>query len=358
MQLTAAGRVWANLVIACTLAVGVLALTASGAQAAPAALTNHPISGIESAISCLTAARCVAVGFGARGAKNHADVVALVNGKQGHISVVAASQQLYSVSCPSSAGCWALGPQNSGANLVFVQIGPTGKVTKTTEVSDPSGASIARLSCVSMTSCAVLTNNIFVTPAAIEIGTWTGTQLTLHKVAGLQGSTATVGEGISCWQTSCLAVGYYELSGGKPTGFLLTMNRGQPGPQHFASGDFFFGVSCVSSAKCYAAGFLGHASGIVVTVANGIAGHTQHEAADPFGIECVGRTCRSSGEELRGLSFYGVIVTLSNGSNRGRPVVDKAIGGFDGPNAVAKRGTGFAAVGPAAKGGGSVVAIG
>ena len=358
MQLTAVGRVSAKVGIACTLAAGALALSASGAQAAPAVLTDHSISGIEGAISCMTASECVAVGFGARGAKNHADVVALVNGQQGHISVVAASAQLYSVSCPSSDGCWALGPQGSGANLVFAQIGPTGKVTKTTQVPDPFGSSIARISCVSMTSCAVLTNDIFVSPAAIEIGTWTGTQLTLHKVAGKRGSTATIGEGISCWKTTCLAVGYYELSGGKSTGFLLTMNRGKPGEQHFASSDFFFGVSCVSSSKCYAAGVLGGAAGIVVTVTNGVAGHTQHETADPFGIECVGGTCRSSGEELRGPTFYGVIVTLSNGTNKGRPVVDKAIGGFDGPNTIAMRGNGFAAVGPAAKGGGSVVAIG
>ena len=340
------------------LAAGGLVLSVSGAQAAPAVLTNHPISGTEGAISCMTASRCVAVGFGARGAKNHGDVVALVNGKQDHISVVAASPQLYSVSCPSSTGCWALGPQNGGANLVFVEIGRSGKVTKTMKVSDPFGASIARISCVSMTSCAVLTNNILLTPAAIEIGTWTGTQLTLHKVAGKHGSTATIGEGISCWQTSCLAVGYYELSGGRSTGFLLTMNGGKPGKQHFASSDFFFGVSCVSSSTCYAAGFLGDAAGIVVTVINGVAGHAQHETADPFGIECVGTTCRSSGEELRGLTFYGVIVTLSNGTNTGTPVVDKAIGGFDGPNTIAMRGNGFAAVGPAAKGGGSVVAIG
>jgi hypothetical protein len=356
MQLRAVGHVSATVGVACVLAAGALALSASRAQAAPAALTNHPISGIEGAISCMSASRCVAVGFGARGA--HADVVALVNGKQGHVSVVAASPDLYSVSCPSSAGCWALGPQNSGANLVFVQIGPSGKVTRTMAVSDPFGASIARISCVSMKSCAVLTNNIFVTPAAIEIGTWTGTQLTLRKVAGKQGSTATIGEGISCWKTSCLAVGYYELGDGNSTGFLLTMNRGKPGKQHFASGDFFFGVSCVSSAKCYVAGFFGPAAGIVVTVTNGVAGHTQHETADPFGIECVGRTCRSSGEELGGLTFHGVITTLFNGANKGRPVVDKAIGGFDGPDTIAMRGNGFAAVGPAAKGGGSVVATG
>src|SRR5260370_28015125 len=72
--------------------------------------------------------------------------------------------------------------------------------------------------------------------------------------------------------------------------------------------------------------------GIVVTVTNGVAGHSQRETTDPFGIECVGRTCRSSGEKLVGPTFYAVIVTLSNGTNKGTPVVDKAIGGSQRPH--------------------------
>ncbi len=358
MLLRGVGRVAAKVGTACILAGGAFALSATGAQAAPAALANHSISGISGAISCMTASRCVAVGYGASGAHNHGDVVALTGGKQGHISVVAASQQLYSVSCPSSAGCWAIGPQNGGANLVLVRIGPTGRVTKALKVTEPIGASIGRISCASMSSCGVLGNNIFVSPAAIEIGIWNGSKLIVHKVAGAAGSSQTIDEGISCWKATCLAVGYYDLKFPKTAGFLLTMSRGKPGKQHLVGNDFFYGASCVSASRCYTAGFAGHAAGIVVTVTHGVATHTQKEAADMFGIECVGSSCRASGEELGGSSYYGVIVTLSNGKNTGTPLVDMAVAGFDGPNTIAKRGNGFAAIGPTVKGGGSEVVTG
>ncbi|MGO8961882.1 MAG: hypothetical protein ACLQFR_31605 [Streptosporangiaceae bacterium] len=354
MQLTGVGRLTARVGTACILAGGALALCATGAQAAAAALTNHQISGISGAISCLTASRCVVVGYGARGAQSHGDVVALTNGKQGRISVVPASEHLDSVSCPARAGCWAVGPQNSGANLVFVKIGPTGKVAKALKISEPAGVSIGQISCVSMTSCAVVGNNIFVTPNPIEIGTWTGKKLTLHKVAGVHGSTTTIVEGISCWQASCLAVGYYDLKPPNSTGFLLPMTNGKPGKQHTVGNDLFYGVSCVSSSRCYADGFFAHGAGLVVTVTHGVATHTQMESAVVTGIECVGGNCRAAGEELGGSSYYGVIVTLSSGANKGSPVVDKAVAGFDGPDTIAKRGNGFAAVGPAQKGGSEV----
>ncbi len=355
MLLRRLGRVAATVGTACTLAGGALALSVTGAQAASAALTNHPISGNENAIACMTASRCVAVGSGARGSNGHGDVVALTGGRPGHISAVAASQTLESVSCPSSAGCWAIGLQNGGANLVLVRIGAAGRVAAVLKVSEPSGVSISSISCASMTSCGVLGNNIFVIPNAIEIGTWNGKKLTVHKVAGKRGSTGTVVGGISCWKASCLAVGYYSLTSPNPAGFLLPMSHGKPGKQHLVRNDFFYGVSCVSASRCYTAGSAGQAAGIVVTVNRGLAGHVQTETADFSGIECAGVTCRASGAAAGG---HGVIVRLSSGKNAGPPVADTSVDGFNGPYTIAKRGGGFAAIGPAARGGGSEVAVG
>ena len=345
MLLRRVGRFAAKVGTACILAGGAFALSATGAQAAPAALTNHPVSGTSSAISCMTASRCVAVGYGARGAHGHGDVVALTGGKQGRISVVAASVHLDSVSCPSSAGCWAVGLQNGGANLVFARIGAAGRVAGVAKVAVPFGVQISTISCVSMTSCGVLGDNNLMSPAPIEIGTWSGKRLTLHKVAGAHGSTATNSEGIACKQAACLAVGYY-LKSPKISGFLLTMNHGKPGKQHLVSNDYLYGVSCVSPAKCYAAGVVAQAAGVVVTVTHGLATHAQMETADVSGIECAGATCRASGEEPGGSSYYGVIVTLSNGINTGMRSVDTGVAGFNGPNTIARRGGGFAAIGP------------
>ncbi len=355
MRLRGIVRLTARVGTACLLAGGAVALSATGAaQAAATSVSNHKISGIEGAISCLTASRCVAVGYGA----HHGQVVTLTNGRQSRVTTVASSESLYAVSCPSSAGCWAIGPQNGGANLVLVRIGSTGKVTRALKVNEPFGASIGRISCASMSSCGVVGNNIFVTPAAIEIGTWNGAKLSVHKVAGAKGSTDTIVEGIACKKASCLAVGYYDLKFPKTAGFLLTMTHGKTGKQHLVGNDFFYGASCVSASKCYTAGFAGHAAGIVVTVKNGVATHTQTESADVTGIECVGGLCRAAGEELGGSTYYGVIVTLANGTNKGTPVVDTAVGGFDGPNTIASRGSGFAAIGPAQSGTATEVATG
>jgi hypothetical protein len=354
MQLRGAGRLAAKVGAACVLAGGALALSATGVQAAPAAVANHPISGISAAISCMTASRCVVVGYGASGAHGHGDVIALTKGKQGHISAVASSERLDSVSCPSSAGCWALGPQNGGTNLVLVRIGPTGNVVKALKVSEPSGASIGAISCSSMTSCAVLGNIFAGSTLQIEIGTWAGLKLVVHTVKGPRGVTDTIPEGISCWKTSCLAVGYYDLAIPNSTGFLLTMHNGTTGAVHTVSNRFFYGVSCVTLSRCYAAGFFAHAAGFVVTVNHGVVTHTQAESADVTGIECAGGNCHASGRELGGSSYWGVIVPLSNGTNAGPPLVDKSVAGFFGASTIATRGNGFAAVGPAPKSGSEV----
>jgi len=339
--------------ISCTLAGSALALSATGSAQA-AALSNNKISGIDVAISCMTASRCVAVGDGA----HHGQVVALTNGKQTRVSTVGAAEHLYSVSCPASAGCWAVGPQNTGANVVLVKIGSTGKVTKSIKVTVPAGASLTRIACVSMSSCELVGTNIFFTPFALEIASWNGKKLSVHRLAGLKGSTDATLEGVSCWRASCDAVGYYFHNVSKITGFILTISRGKAGKVHTANNDSFYGVSCVSSSKCYTAGFVSGAAGVVVTLTNGVAGHAQAESADVSGIECAGATCRASGLELGGALYYGVIVTLSNGVAKGSPVVDMAINGFDGPQTIAKRGDGFAAVGPQQKGTGSEVATG
>ena len=90
---------------------------------------------------------------------------------------------------------------------------------------------------------------------------------------------------------------------------------------------------------------------------HGLATHAQMETADVSGIECAGATCRASGEEPGGSGDYGVVVTLNNGINTGTQLVDRGVAGFNGPNTIARRGGGFAAIGPNSKGG-SEVAVG
>jgi hypothetical protein len=336
------------------LGAGVLALSATGAaQAAPAAIANHKVAGTQSAISCLTATRCVAAGEAPHG---HGDVVSVDNGRPGPITIVRSAAQIYAVSCPSSAGCWALGVQNSGAHAVLVKIESTGKVSKSLTVTVPAGVGIVGISCVSMTSCEVAGGN----GHTLEVGTWNGSKLHLYSAKGPRGSSLPSLYAVSCWHATCAAVGYANDANGTYTGLILITSRGKPVKLHTAKNDNLYGVWCASAKRCYAVGYLsrGLNPGIVLTLNYGAVAHTQQtQPAEVFGIECDGPTCRASGRENGGNPYLGVIVTLVNGTTTGTQT-DKAIDGFDEGDFIARRGNGFAAVGPQQKGNGSLVATG
>jgi hypothetical protein len=329
--------------------------TASGAAAV--AVSNHQISGNEAAISCLRPSRCVAVGYG----RHHGQVVVLINGKQVRLSYVAAGK-LFAVSCPSREGCWAIGAGKGGANLVQlgstgrVWLGSIGKVIRQVAVKLPAGVTLSQISCVSMTSCEMAGQNNSTPTGAIDVASWNGRKLHLTGFAPF-GSYTSMG-GISCWQTTCVAVGNVGEGSALSTGVTVTVKRGRPGPLQMTNmnNDLFAAVSCVSSSTCYAAGSNG--DGIVVTLTNGIPVHKQDFPWFMFGIECAGATCRAAGDDFAHPLNNGVIVTLTNGVATGSPVVDHAVSGFLSPGGMARRGNGFAAIGGARTVGSSVVATG
>jgi len=353
MQPRRAGRLTAQIGIACLSAGLALTLSASPAQAA--ALTNHKITGIENAISCLTPSLCVAVGYANNGEEG--EVVTLVNGKQSRSASIGLGG-LHSVSCPSRAGCWAVGPGVSDAGLVVTEIGSTGKVTKSV-LEKASGANLlSEISCASLTSCELVGTDVLVNPSTPEIASWNGKKLSLHHVAGVSGATTNTLNDISCWHASCEAVGTYSYGAAQFAGFVLTVTNGKPGKIHTISDDTLRGVSCVSASKCYAAGDSVVAEGLLLTVTNGVPGSVHSETANMYGIECAGATCRASGEQSGSGGYDGVVVTLKNGSPTGAPVVDTAVDGFSAADSIAERGAGFAAVGGPRSGLGSEVAVG
>ena len=348
MQRSGVGRLTARVGTACLLAAGALALSAPGAQAA-GGLTNHKISGYDNAISCMTASRCVAVGA----SNNRGLVVSLDNGKQSHATPVAA-QDLDSVSCPSAAGCWAVGLGLNDSGLVLVKIGPTGQVAKQIKETAPYANLLNWISCAGISSCEVVGTDVVATPSAPEIASWNGKKLTIHRLAAPKGSTSSDVAGVSCWRTTCYVVGSYTYGDDELAATVLTVTNGKPGKVHTLAGDGLVGVSCVSASTCYAAGHAELAEGVLFTVTNGVPGHVHSESADMYGIECAGATCHSSGTGSSG----AVLVTLRNGVPAGAPVADPAIDGFSGTDSIAQCGTGFAAVGPATAGIGSDVTIG
>ena len=101
-----------------------------------AGLTNYQISGTERAVGCLTAVRCVAVGSGVRDGRAGGQVVEVVGGKQERVTPARFSQALYAVSCPSRAGCLAMGTRKGSPSQLMVQIGAAG----TGDQGDPGEA--------------------------------------------------------------------------------------------------------------------------------------------------------------------------------------------------------------------------
>jgi len=359
-----AGRAVARLAAAVVLAGSALALSATGSaqaavaghQQAAAKVKNYKLSGLQFYLSCMTATRCVAIGDSGSG---HGTVLPISNGKQGHLTTVTASLGLYAISCPSSAGCWAIGT-DAGRAPLLLKISPTGLVAQTITPSVPPHVVLDAISCVSMTVCGVAGSYQVrpSTPGSIEIGSWNGTKLSLHRVANPKGTQTAIYK-ISCYRSYCEAVGYANSGTSAVSGLVLTTSGGKPGKVRLTKNDAFDAVSCVSTSRCYADGNRRGGGGVIVTVTKGVASHPQTTGStDLFGIACHGTFCTASGEVQppKGSRFVGALITVSSGKIKGSELRVRASAGF---NDVATRGSGkgFAAIGPAPKSG-SVLTVG
>jgi hypothetical protein len=322
-------------------AVAAVLVTGAGptanAAGAGAAVSDHLISGSEDSISCLTMARCVAVGVGSRDAQ----VVALDNGRQTQVTVLPWRAPLTSVSCPSKAGCWAIGMRSSAVELV--KIGPTGKVVSTTKVAVPAGDALTRIWCRTMTDCEIYgTNGQYFYQSDVFFSPWNGKKWRLDAFAGV------VGSGFSCWQTTCVIVGFEQFTSSTGAAVAWTFHNGVAGAQNFKGlMTRFSSVSCVSASTCYALGS-SHSAGVEVTITNGVPSATNNPVpglGSP--LACVRATC---------WMIYGSqIVTLRGGLATGAQLTDTEAAGFDG---ISVHGNGFIAVGASTKRGESDVLVG
>jgi hypothetical protein len=301
----------------------------AGRATATAAVSNHLISGTETSISCLTMARCVAVGAGPRGGQ----VVSLYDGRQAGVAVLRYRAALTSVSCPSKAGCWAIGPLSGHAKGVvvgelLVQIGPTGKVVRTITVTVPAGNVLTQIWCRSMTACQIRGVNDTGDFPALLFSPWNGKKWRLDSFGfGDEGSG--IG-GFSCWRAICMVVGWSYFNSVNEEAFAWTFRNGVAGAVNYkgppstslAPGHQteLLAVSCVSTSTCYSAGF-SPAGAIAVTISKGVPSATNNPM--PFvarAIACVRVTCwATSGKE---------IMTLRGGKVTGTPLTDVVVSKF------------------------------
>lgn len=294
----------------------VLTAAAVGAGSAQAGgLKSHRVSGIQIAISCLSPRLCVSVGYNAH---SIGDVIALHNGVPGHAMTVHGTQSIESVSCAGASGCVAVGRTSNDVGVQMVTIGKGGKVTKSVRVKLPSGVTIGRVDCVKIRSCEVVGTQFFTHPMAIEVGSWNGKKLTLHRLAGVHGSSSLSIQSVACHGSSCIAVGSVDVHVGQIVGVIVPIHHGHPSPLHKAKGDALYSASCPGAKRCYAVGF-DSKGGVILTLHGASVTSTAAVTPDLSGIACHGSACTAVGQTLPPppaappSSFYGTITRLSAG---------------------------------------------
>ena len=180
----------------------------------------------------------------------------------------------------------------------------------------PAGAALFRLSCVSLRSCTLAGNNLLTTPNGTEIATWNGARLTFHRLAGLAKTSDTVIEGISCVSSTCDVVGYFSR-GATNVGLSETDHGGRTFALHTVAADSLYGVSCISSSRCFADGF-NPSGGVFVSLTNGaLATSTPTHGVDLFGLVCTAAACVADGQENAqppSTDFtWGAVLSVTNG---------------------------------------------
>jgi hypothetical protein len=210
----------------------------------------NPVGSVLSAVSCATAASCVAVGL--TGSPFFGPDSVLAEGWDGHSWTVlpaaippgATTSKLFSVSCAGSSSCMAVGgfqvPHHTPAGLAESWNGTTWKVTKR-----PGTFAAGAVSCPALKSC-------------VDIGGtlaefWNGS--TWRTLRTLRFDSFS---GISCTRrTRCMAVGGYVSPSGRSLTLAERWNgsrwlvRRSPTPARLHS---LSDVSCVGSAFCLAVG--------------------------------------------------------------------------------------------------------
>ncbi len=310
-----------------------------------ATLSNHQISGTETGIACMTAARCVAVGYG----PHSGQVVSLDNGKQVRVTALALKAHLTSVSCAGKAGCWAVGPRPGG--VVLVKIGPAGNVISEVRQTVPGKkVESTEISCASISSCEIFATLNIGTATAVQplyLASWNGTKWSLRTFGGY-GDAPSYVNGFACWLPTCVVLGSADSGSVYYGPFAWIFNNGNAGT-FVGDADntaHFYADSCVSLTTCWVVG-ISHGAGIVVTLKDGVLGPYEAEPDVMTGVECEFSKCEAVGGDI--------LLTVSHGVVTGAPVTDTATTGF---TDISYRGTGFAAVGGAHKSGYSEVVTG
>ena len=305
-------------------------------------MTETCVGGIPTDIACMTATACVAAGYNSHSV---GDVIALRHGAPTHVSVIAGTQAVYSVSCPSSAGCIGLVRTGNDIGTELAVINAAGVVTRVLRYSTPAGTNLGHLSCVALTRCVLAGGNLFSTPPSIEVAWWNGASLSFHRVGVPGKPTSTIVTDVACIATTCDVVGYLSRLSSY-TGISLQVTGTTGFHLHTVGHDLLYADACASAVRCYAVGYTA-TSGVLVTLVNGSATTTKTSLTDLSDISCAGSLCSTVAQTpavpASPGKYWGVVYTVVNGSFAATTDVPQATS----LGQVAQVGASWAAVGSA-----------
>ena len=301
---------------------------------------SHKIGGIDGVVGCMTPTVCVVGGY-----NNHSvgNLITVHAGVPKRIVDVPGTQGVYQVSCPNAAGCVALLRTSDDIGVRFVTLNAAGAVTKNTYVATPDGVNLGSLACSTTADCVVAGTDVFKSPAPYEIGTWDAGKLTLHGVAVPARMTNTILNNLACFRTFCDAVGYVQRAG-TSTGVSVAITNGDHFALHTVGVNLLYGVSCISLAVCYAAGFK-QTGGVVLTLRSGAMTSSASTSPDLFGIACAKTSCSAVGKQLAPSGakqfYWGDVIPVMGGV----PGTASTVPQTSGLESVARVGGDYTAVG-------------
>jgi hypothetical protein len=288
-------------------------------------LDNQFVPGSAKEVSCLTSKLCVVVGSN----KGVGDVVDLSGGKPGKPLVVKGSRGLYAIDCPAPAGCIALGSTSSSTDLLIVEINSQGRVAGSRSVPLPSGMSLTALACRSLFACDVWGSGSLATSKGLEFGQWDGRSFRFEHVGGPSASDRASVNSVSCYSTTCVAVGTAQTGTGGE-GFVVSTTGRLVSRTWTVSASSLDGVACTSATLCYAAGH-NQSGGVVVTLEGGVPGPMAIAPSDPLsGIACGPSSCVAVGQEPEHIGLksthYGTLVGVAIGAVASTQLVPSSAG--------------------------------
>lgn len=304
-----------------TMLIGLVVAMLVPAQALAGAVRRIPIAGNVFQVSCLRTGLCLTAGTALL-----AGNLTRVDG--GRVDTYEEPvEAMLSVSCPSAAGCLAIGPKFGGRSEAMFSVGRNGVPplkTPGTALPVPRGTTVGRIACVTLRACQMSGLDQVHGRWRLELGWWNGRTVAFHHlslpvtVESSQGNLPQLAD-TSCAGVVCETVGYEtNPSIGQEAdtqGYIVTTRRGVPiGPIAYVPTYALHGVSCVSTSVCYVAGFSDDNVGGVFPVLHGRPGTPIPTPGAAWGVACARGTCTFAGAMVpqEGLD-EGLIGTIAQG---------------------------------------------